>query len=613
MANEQEFARDSDLGAPLLTGVQTVRAERIMDEDVDRIEKQLLLLIPKTSDERFPICGRPKNAPVQRSIATHRLVWVGTSVCTVLILSGFVANLFSKISLADVLENVSKQSWVHEKYSDGEETWTSKTEGKRFSKEAGGRIQLFDEQHFVWMQYLPGEDHITESRATKEQLAEISRRNLTNAVLAKLSPVPKGYKLLVESKRETENVDGREVLRFDLFRINALDQRVLECQLWVDSGTKLPMRSRRWIASTVEGSTEQTFVEGTFGFAEKGPASIYEIGVPAGLKIVRAFESDERVAVSPDVDEVLNGIKKAMAAFPERFRLLAWPIVDEESPNSWHEGVDRIFWDGNPKRVERKGLLSHGLIDWSGVCIRQERFHLFNQGDQPNYIPFGGIVVPEFVASFPQTAPEVEKWLQDRNCESPCVSDGTKAFAIEGHRHPKRLQVTSINRGPALSSIPFSTNAWPREYQWPVFTFFEDGILNRHGVARILSNPTESVPGTIALRLDSSGGQRFDFYLDPSHDFICLKLVQWSDGDKNVVSRFVELDDLQQFSSGQWYATRIKSTTFSDAPGGRRSSVSKRALDIQRIERDGFPKQVFDGNLLIDEAKRNGYRITPMN
>jgi hypothetical protein len=321
---------------------------------------------------------------------------------------------------------------VHEQYSDGEEAWTSDLEGKRFRKDAGGRIQLLDDRHYVWRQYLPGDDHITESRATEEQVAEINRRNLTKTALVELSPVPKGYKKTVARKQEKEIVDSRELLRFDLFRINALDQQVLDHQLWVDPETELPLRSRRWITSPVAGSNERSFVDGTFEFPESGPASIYELGVPGGLKIVRVGNPANPVALSPDVDEVLVGIKKAMASFPERFRLLVWPLVDEESPNSWSLGVDRIYWNGSPKRTERKGMFSPGLVDWSGVRIRQERFHL--HGDQPKYVPLGNYAVPESALSFPKTVAEVETWVQDRTPDSFDVSDDTNTFsAIYGH------------------------------------------------------------------------------------------------------------------------------------------------------------------------------------
>jgi hypothetical protein len=137
-------------------------------------------------------------------------------------------------------------------------------------------------------------------------------------------------------------------------------------------------------------------------------------------------------------------------------------------------------------------------------------------------------------------------------------------------------------------------------------------MLNLHGDMAILTSPPDAVPGTIALRLDSAGGQRFDFYLDPAHDYICVKFVHWNDKDQSVVERIRELGDLQQFPSGQWYATRMTTTTFSEKPEGRKTHVSKRALNIRLLEPGNFPPDTFDGQKLTDEAKEKGYTINAM-
>lgn len=610
MNNELEFASDMELGESLLTAVKAVRDQPISDVSLDRLKQCLLSTQSESHAERMADRDQTPSTQLIVRSGMRRIAWVGASVVAVLLLIVFVSTIFTGISLADVFENVSNQPWAHEKYDDGEETWTSESTGKRFCKDANGRIQLFDDRNFVWMQYVPGDGHVTESRATDEQIAEIKQRKLTKTAIQALSPVPDGYKPLYENKKEKETVDGKELLRFDLFRINAFDQRVLEQQLWVDPDTNLPVRSRRYVDSSDSGSTERSSVAGTFDFPKAGPASIYELGIPAGLKIVRVGERTSPATLPANVDEVLIGIRKGIADFPARFRLLIWPIIDEEFPDSWMPGVDDIWWNGNPKRIEPKGLFSPGLIDWSGVKIRQERFQLYRLEDAVKYVPLGKSLVPESVLSFPQSVEEVENWIQQRTSDGPSVSDGINAFDSDEYR--KQLQVTRINRGRLLSSIPFSTNPWPRIYQWPVLHFVEDGVLNLQGDIAILKNPPDNVPGTIPLRLDSAGGQRFDFYVDPAHDYICTKYVKWNDGDKRLVERIYELDDIQQFPSGQWYATRMTETSFRTDGNEQIPFVWKRAVDIRLLAPDEFPEDTFDGQKLTDDAKAMGYSINAM-
>jgi hypothetical protein len=56
----------------------------------------------------------------------------------------------------------------------------------------------------------------------------------------------------------------------------------------------------------------------------------------------------------------------------------------------------------------------------------------------------------------------------------------------------------------------------------------------------------------------------------------------------------------------------MTTTTFSEKPEGRKTHVSKRALNIRLLEPGNFPPDTFDGQKLTDEAKEKGYTINAM-
>ncbi len=552
---------------------------------------------------RADLLDRLKDPGTPSPLRSWRMARISASLAGMAAAIAFAVLLLmpQRITLADVEAAMDRQPWIHVKFSDGEESWTCQSQGKRFLKNANGRIQLFDDVNHLWMQYVPGDDHITESRPSQKQLEEFKRRKRTPGV-PESRPEPAGHKMPYE--REKETVGGRELLRFDTYYTDALDRRRLDHQIWVDPKTQLQVRSRRWGESRENGETEGRFVEGVYDFPETGPASIYELGVPDGLKIVSTGPQDTDLPLSNDMELILAETRKAQARFPDRFRLLAWPILDDESP--YFGGISRIYWNGNPKRTEPKNMFTPGLVDWSGVKIRQERF---TGVEGEPMVRRGKIVLPESMLSMPDTPAELDSWLHGHAQATLDVSDGTRQYLYYASR--KLLQVFRINNGPALSSIQFPKNDWPREYQWPTLRFGEDGMLNVTGDYRILSDPPEGVPGTVAVRLNSQPGQQFDFYLDPAHDYICIKYIQWSDADRHVSKRWEhDLSDLQQFPSGQWYATRMTSTSYGNDAEGTSGVVYKQAIDIVLLDEDEFPSDTFNGDKLLEEAKEKSFTIS---
>eukprot|EP00475_Leptophrys_vorax_P021949 TRINITY_DN2982_c0_g1_i7.p1 TRINITY_DN2982_c0_g1~~TRINITY_DN2982_c0_g1_i7.p1 ORF type:complete len:499 (-),score=20.45 TRINITY_DN2982_c0_g1_i7:52-1548(-) len=491
------------------------------------------------------------------------------------------------------MRKVAEQLWIHEKFDDGNETWTCNKERIRFMKDETGGVKFMDDKEFLFVQYWAGDDHITETRPSPEQLEQLKN---SKPVVARQSTdgkedsVGAGGDDTGPMKAVKDIVDGQEMLRFEAFHTDALGQRHLTYQLWVDQKSQLPVRSRRWIKSTDAGVVSQRALDGTFDFPKTGPVDIYEIGVPRGLKIVQGNQLPPRQKLSPKLVEIFEGAKKAWARFPARFRLLNWPYVDDEAP-SWNWQIERVYWNGNPQWADKPGIFSD-FADWSDVRMHQETFWL-GLDLKPNRDM--------------KTAIQAETLLLGRKPHHFSTFDGVNSYSTAGSE--KTLYIHRI-RGKSPCGPNFRTDDWPRRYQWPFLefvTYTEEGFLNTLGEFQILDPQPHPVPNTIALRVDAGrSDNHYDYYLDPARDYICLKCVRWNSGQHVNEESIFDLSELEQFSSGQWYATRRTRTLFSQEVDGRKRHLMKRAIDITLMEPDEFPVDVFNGEKIIQTSKEDG-------
>jgi hypothetical protein len=96
-----------------------------------------------------------------------------------------------------------------------------------------------------------------------------------------------------------------------------------------------------------------------------------------------------------------------------------------------------------------------------------------------------------------------------------------------------------------------------------------------------------------------------------AHDYICIKYIQWNDADRHASKQWEhDLSSLQQFPSGQWYATSMTTTSYGNAAEGISGVVYKQAIDIALLDEDEFPPDTFNGDKLLEEAKEKSFTIS---
>ena len=142
-----------------------------------------------------------------------------------------------------------------------------------------------------------------------------------------------------------------------------------------------------------------------------------------------------------------------------------------------------------------------------------------------------------------------------------------------------------------------SSSGRPLENQWPYF---------RKGLKR-LTDVHDAAPGIVVLRRES-GDIRRDYYVDPEHDYTCVKWVWWRQRDGIwCKEREYELSGLVTLPGGQWYATKKLLRTYPNPAKGWRGYETEWRIDLAEIGEDEIPLNAFVGELLLEGARLESY------
>lgn len=588
MTDEGVFANDADLGDPLLIAVQSIRAEPISEDVLDRVERRLMKRV-----RRAMSTGPSRGANLRRSRLRVVRRWMpvtsaGLAACLLLAI-GLYAFVFPapQLTLAEVQSALAKQEWVLLKYEDGEEYWVALRDGRRYLKDPDGRVQHFAPG--VWQQYLPAggpvdlpaSGRITESRATAEQMSKLPKWTPQSAwqfLMGQIEGIEKARKDRdhpYRVEKAVETVDGQELVRFNIIHTNALDEDELHSQIWADPKTQLPVRSRK-VRSRSDGSRGQ-FVAGSYSFPATGPKDIYDLGVPSDAKILRTYYGvgAREVADRPDVGKLLAEAEKSRDEFPGQYRIVMWPA--DFTGNTIDE-IDVMYWNGRPAQ-KRTGKRS--FRDWTGVKVRQARY---GSG-------FGNL-------RFPADVDQVLDWVAEQMPLSLYVSDGKRTFT---QHNRDEVRVRKIARD-QLSTIAFPKNCWPSSIYWP--------YTGMGGTKELVTDPPETIDGTVLLRMDFET-TRLDFYIAPMRDYLCVKQVWWRQHEDDWrKDREYELSDFRKLPSGQWWVAKHRVQSHNNPLRGNNIYEQVLKIDISTMKDDGFPADAFDTKELLERARQSGAKIT---
>ena len=507
---------------------------------------------------------------VRHMIASHKKT-SAAAAAALLVAAGLLIVFLgpgASLSLAAVEAATIKKPWIHVQYDGGpiREEWVSLQSGKVFCKKTDGELLMLDFATNVRLQYAKRDNVIYQDVPTIYPNGEAPAwkpRSAWEYVIgrydqASLQPRKPDAPRRVERAEET--VDGTKLIRFDMYYRDAAGRELLLEQLWADTGTRLPVRSRRRLQVGERTGPGAKWVTGKFSFPDRGPDSLYSLGVPRNAKLVNT----ERTVFPADVKAVMEAAQEAVDRFPKRYRAVIWS-------NDRTSEIDVVHRNGDK--------------------FRRDRYFNFD----PKY--------PAYHLPLPASASRVLAWiLKQAPMSRTLFVDGI----VYSRSNPYPAGVRAVRTKPRvrMSNLTpeeyFRTNLNPPvDYQWP--------FLNRGGPAKVLKSTPETPAGCIALRFES-GMSRHDYYLDPQRGYICVKNVQWrkvgSDWRKmreNWLFRF------ERVSRTSWYATKKLLIDYGD----RKAKISRyqeyRTVDIEVLKEGQFPPNIFDGQELRKGAKVEAY------
>lgn len=545
----------------------------------DSARKHLMGL--ETSDSKDPQAKRlsPRRKILFRS-------WRLASAASVAILAtgAIVALLFwpTSLTMAQMQEAVEAVSWIHLQYDNGEELWISPRKRIWASASADGSAGFTD--------YQTGVQHIYHVPPYPQNIFERqlepwdSPRSAWDVIVGYLEeradePVGNG-RFEVEQHKET--VDGRRLVRFDSYIINALDERLLTNQIWADPNTRLPVKVRRRLSlgDRQRQNFEPTFATGTYTFPNAGPESIYDLDVPKDLIVVKPDTSEPE----EEAAQLLEAIRAAEARFLANYRVIVWQ-------NERASSIDVLHFSGLPKLKQRAN--GSNWLDFRGVKIRSD--HFVNLGSEH----------PQYHLPLPATAERVHEWASTQTPVDLFLSDGEREYSQNGPMPPMLQDAENVsvivNRVVSRPASP--TTNWPTEYQWPTAHRVFGSPLE------MLEATPDDLPGTIGLRT-TYGSIRYDFFIDPRRDNICLRQILRERRDNDWFKRReTTLDELVQLPSGHWVATKRQIYTGGSPERNIRPRRSTWLIRIEELDPENIPPSTFDGELLLKKARELGATI----
>ena len=541
--------------------------------------RKRIMEIDITNDENT----QSKSLPHSRKILFRSWRIASAASLAIIATSAIVGLLFwpTSLTMAQVQEAVEAVPWIHVQYDNGDEQWISPSKRIWAVSWASGSVFFTDYQTGIQHSYHgPHNKHISVRQLEPWKSAR-SAWDVIVGYLEERVDEPGGEGRF-QAERHTETIDNHRLVRFDSYIIDAFEQRTLVKQIWADPKTRLPVKVRRRLqyGERVNQNFKQTFITGTYTFPESGPGSIYDLGVPKELIVVEPNSSEPE----EEVAEFLEAIRASERLFLANYRVIVWQ-------NERASAIDVLHFNGIPKLKQRAN--GSNWLDFHGVKIRQE--HYFNPG----------IEYPQYHLHLPTTVVKIQDWSLNQTPVDLSLSDGELTYSQHGpmpSMYQEAKDVSVIVRRVQGKPLFVKTN-WPTEYQWPT-------------AHRVFGNPLETLettpgdpPDTIGLRT-TYGNHRYDFFIDPNRDNICIKQILWESRDNDwFKQREVTLDELVQLPSGHWVATKRHLFNGGSPDSNIRPSRRTWLIYIEEVDPQNIPPETFDGELLLNKARKLGATI----
>ena len=455
-------------------------------------------------------------------------------------------------SFAQVASAVLNQPWIHSRSVSGNvdlgESWFSPAKGISASRRPES-IEYRDYRSQVYYTYNPAEGVLYRG-PTAERVPLGDPESMITAIKVLLQngrtvdrPLERlGFlgsqrdeMKVIDQKVERVTEQGHGWLEYRLTVKHVASTEPLRMVFRVDLGTKLPELCRmegQWYGKPLAMETH-------FAYPERGPADIYDLGVPKATKLV------DRVPTG-DLERILNALKVGR----ERMDDYRAVFVNRM------EGIDYAWWTERLTVFYRKGY----------------RF-------RTDFI--GGPKGKPTTVQRPAEGEDLAKWWSARSklfvfypgyvlLESAFYSSVTKAVQDpDGSEH---LDIVSVNK------TNYNTKPGemvPVDYSMrPEFACRPPMGIGREDIEPLIDmHPTEGPPGCILLRIrhtstkdriveKNTGGiaDETRYWLDPERDYIVMRwdMIHPDGNGKEVVIESDLTEGVARSPHGVWYATKIR-------------------------------------------------------
>ncbi|MFC1782381.1 hypothetical protein ACFL02_02205, partial [Planctomycetota bacterium] len=376
-------------------------------------------------------------------------------------------------------------------------------------------------------------------------------------------------------EKHIDTLEGRKMVRFDTYYIDALDRKILQGQLWADPQTKLPVKIRERLEWREREELNREFTTGAFEFPESGPSNMYDIGVPRDLEIVdvslkhhqEVLEEIEK-SRSPQVRRILEAGEKALEQFPTHTRTVI--RLDKDS--------------GNEKN-----------ITWSSS---RRIFVTYRHDQKIHYLDYdSNMLYPDRYLDVLDTVEHVINWTQTQEPVTVEMCDGERSYRRKKpHPNYGRGDETTV-RVWRHSELIILRNSRPELQFWPYF------------YNEIKSKPLEiAQPADIEIPIGCvalfDGSQNY-YIIDPNKDYIFVGIIEGYIKDNQWHTSSEEwFSDFAQLPTGQWYAGKKRHSLHPDSRW-KRSYHSEECwnIDITLLDDNEYPPDIFNGEKLLEGAK----------
>ncbi len=532
-------------------------------------------------------------APVRHS---RRRVWrvFGVTCTAAAALAAVVVGLSLRpqTSFAQVAAAVLEQPWVHTQTVDAggqsSEMWYSPSKEISAWREPGS-VRYEDYRLQIYHSYDPAENVVyrgpvvdtfgsddfhsmAEAIKIVVQREQVPDQPLTH--LGFLGPERSKMKVLEQGVKKVN--DGEHTWLDYRITVSYEDSaKPLQFLFRVDTRTKLPALCR--IETELAG--KPAVRESRFDYPERGPADIYDLGVPRTTKLVDRLPSR-------DLDRILKTLQAGRA------RMDSYRAVFAKE----YEGIGHHWWKVGPTIFYRKGNVFRA--DYSVREIGDPR-----------------AVKP------PADGENLHKWWFERTGsfqhftmyvlrDSVMYTSNTKTVAdADGSQHFEIASVSSTRFGGAIPGETF-----PAEYAMrPEFACRPPmGIGNPHQEPVLELHPSEGPAGCILLtvghttkadRVNEKGVGLADknrFWLDPQRDHIVVRwemVIEDSSGKEKIINSYI-VEETARSPQGVWYATKVRRKNVSrDKDGKQFDEIDHIYVDFDVNLPDDFFKAQAPGRI----------------